>query len=288
MTPTRRAELGIPESTPETLVWGVLMEVGHPGAAATLFVLADGHASLYPSTGGAILGLGLHENIQQFVTPLVKTANRCFERMTRTELLPVPKAGQTIFYALTDSGIWTGGGQTEDLEEDRHPLSPLCHAGHEVLTQMRYVGWRSSALSMLRKEPEADTSTYGVLREKGVGAAVTVSIFALINGKAGVYKLHGGSFLTPDQSPENWRRANVDFVEAAHRLVRELRPTEAFPVPENGYTTFFVGTQDGILSGSGITEDMEAGRHPLSSLYQAGEEVIEQGRLAAQAARARP
>jgi hypothetical protein len=139
MTSTRRKELDLPASA-EAPVWGVLMEFGYPGASATLFCLADGHTSLYYSNGGGVLGGGLHEGVRQAVTPLIEMANRCFKHLTPAESFPVPAAEHTTFYALTDSGVFTGGGLTDDLGGDRHPLSPLYHAGHEVLTQLRLLG----------------------------------------------------------------------------------------------------------------------------------------------------
>jgi hypothetical protein len=289
MTAARRIELELP-ATPEAPVWGVLMEFGYSGAAATLFVLADGHTSLYHSGGGGMLGGGFHENVRQFAGPFLEMANRCRAHMTATKSFPVPEVGHTIFYALTDSGVLIGGGLTEDLRGDRHPLSELYHAGHEVLTQLRYMEWRSPALSMLSEHTGTSSLSqgsivHGVLRETGIGAAVTMSILALIDGRAGVWAGPGGSLFDAQQLPKNLTRANAQFVEAANGVVRHLHPTEARPVPGEGCTTFYVGTQAGILSGTALTEELEADRHPLSPLYRAGEEVVAQGRLASQGAR---
>jgi tetratricopeptide (TPR) repeat protein len=136
MTSARRKELDLPASA-KAPVWGILMEFGYPGASATLFALADGHTSLYYSNGGSVLGGGFHEGVRQAVAPFIETANRCFKRLTRAESFPVSAPGHTIFYVLTDSGVFTGGGPRDELGDDRHPLSPLYHAGHEVLTQLR-------------------------------------------------------------------------------------------------------------------------------------------------------
>ena len=43
----------------------------------------------------------------------------------------------TVFYVLTDSGILTDNALEDDLGYNRHPLSALFHAGHEVITQLR-------------------------------------------------------------------------------------------------------------------------------------------------------
>ena len=287
ITPMRRAELGL-VATPEAPIWGLLMEFG---GAGTLFVLADGHASFYGSGDGGLLGLGLHENVRQFVGPFIEIANRCLTHMVPAKSFPLPEVGHTILYALTDSGVLTGGGLTEVLGADQHPLSQLYHAGHEVLTQVRYMRWRGTALSMLSENAGSSplpqgSVVHGVLRETGLVSAVTTSILALIDGRAGVFGLEGGSFFHGQQLPENLRRANAQFVEAANGLVRHLHPTEAHPVPGEWSTTFYVGTHAGILSGTASTEDLGSDSHPLSPLWHAGEEVLAQGRLASQAQRA--
>ena len=136
MTSARRTELGL-ASTLEAPVWAVLMEFGYPGASVTLFATADGHTSLFFSNGGFFLGGGLHEDVREAVVPLFETANRSFKQMTPVESFPVPEAGHAIFYFLTDCGVLSGGGLKHDLADDRHPLSPLYHAGHGMLTQLR-------------------------------------------------------------------------------------------------------------------------------------------------------
>jgi hypothetical protein len=127
---------------------------------------------------------------------------------------------------------------------------------------------------------------------------------ALIDGSAGAYSVLGAVLIyarqSPEQlfkarrfiasiradiavsgeAPENLAQANSRFVETADRLVEHMQRTELYPVPGEGHTIFYVGTRAGMLSGSGLTEDLEADRHPLSPLYRAAEEVNEQGRLA--------
>jgi hypothetical protein len=311
---TRRAQLDS-SLNPECPVYGVLMEFGFDEGTSSLFALADGHASLYGSGGGGTLGAGLHENVRQFVRPFIETANRCLSHMKPTDSFPVPEAGQTTFYFLTDSGALTAGGPTKELGVDGHPLSTLVHAGHEVLTQCRYVPWRSAALSILMGKNgtaalPAERSVWGVLREVGQPAANTHALLASADGSAGVYSLWGAGLSYPGESPknvakakrfidligagiavssevpENLAQANARFIETADRLVGHMQPLELFSVPAERHTTFYVGTRAGILSGSGLTEDLEADRHPLSPLYRAAEEVNEQGRLASQAARA--
>ena len=135
----KRAEVGIPAPSPDAPVWGVLMETGYPEATATLFTLSDGSTSLYLSSGGGVIGGHAHENVRQANAAFIKEANLFYEQMMPCESFAIPETGQTIFYALTDSGILTAIGLEDDFGYGRHQLSPLFHAGHEVITQLRQI-----------------------------------------------------------------------------------------------------------------------------------------------------
>jgi hypothetical protein len=136
---TRRTEVGIPAPPPEVPVWGILMETGYPEATATLLALSDGTTSLYLSSGGGVIGGHAHQSVRQANAALLQTANRYYQHLKPSESFPVPAAGHTLFYILTDSGVLSGGGLEDDLGHGRHPLSPLFHAGHRVITQLRII-----------------------------------------------------------------------------------------------------------------------------------------------------
>jgi hypothetical protein len=141
---TKRTEVGIPAPSPDAPVWGILMETGYPGATATLLALADGTTSLYLSSGGGVIGGHSHENVRQANAAFLKVANQFYQQMPSCEAFPIPETGQTIFYALTDTGVLTGGGQENDLGYGHHQLSPLFHAGHEVIAQLRQMSESAS------------------------------------------------------------------------------------------------------------------------------------------------
>jgi hypothetical protein len=133
----RRAEVGIPAPSPEAPVWGVLMETGYHEGTATLIALGDGTTSLYLSTGGGVVGGHAHQDVRQANAEFVETANRFRRHLEPTDSFPLAAKGYTIFYVLTDSGVLTGGGREEDLGLERDTLSPLFHAGHRVIAQLR-------------------------------------------------------------------------------------------------------------------------------------------------------
>ena len=136
---TNRTDNGISAPSPAAPGWGILMETGYDVATATLFALIDGTTSLYFSNGGGMLGGQGHEAVRKANAAFINQANRSSQHLKRCETFPLPEAGHTIFYVLTDSGVVTGGAPENDLGYGRHPLSILFHAGHEVISQLRLI-----------------------------------------------------------------------------------------------------------------------------------------------------
>src|SRR5215510_6067051 len=136
---TKRADAGIMRPPADAPVWGILMETGYPGATSTLFALSDGTTSLYLSSGVGIIGGHARQNVRQANAGFIQMANRYWRDMTHTEEFPVPVAGETVFYILTDAGILTARGGEEELGNGSHPLAALFFAGHEVIAQLSLI-----------------------------------------------------------------------------------------------------------------------------------------------------
>ena len=100
-------------------VWAVLMETGYPESAATLVAVADGSASLYFSNGGGIIGAGEHENVRPASLKMTKDAEGFLEEMDRVESFPTTSPGMTVFYIVTNEGVFTYKAKEEELGEDR-------------------------------------------------------------------------------------------------------------------------------------------------------------------------
>jgi len=135
----KRDDLDVSSPLNNAPVWGILMETGHGAVTATLFALADGTTSLYLSNGGGVIGGQAHETVRIANASFMNQANHSLEHLTATAMFPIPEPAHTVFYVLTDSGILTGGALENDLGHGRHPLSPLFHAGHELITQLRVI-----------------------------------------------------------------------------------------------------------------------------------------------------
>lgn len=120
-------------------VWGVLMETGYPGAAATLVALGDGTASLYFSSGGGVIGGGPHPPINAAARRLVEIAARHVSKLSPTREFPLPATGDVRFYVLTTNGVFQGGAREEILGAGAHSFSEMFFAGHDVITGLRKV-----------------------------------------------------------------------------------------------------------------------------------------------------
>jgi hypothetical protein len=134
-----RAAFGLDAAPTPTTPWGVVMETGFPEGSFTLVALSDGSASIYLSSGGGSIGGRAHETIRNAAQAMVALAVKFQPQATATKEFPLPKSGQTVFYLLTDSGVFTATAPEQDLGEERHSWSPLFHAGHEVIGQYRLI-----------------------------------------------------------------------------------------------------------------------------------------------------
>ena len=135
----RPEEAGAAPAGGENQPYGVLMETGYPNGVATLVAFASGDASLYFSTGGGIIGGIGHESVRIASQHLIESANPFLPEMEKTTAFPLPEAGRVRFYVLTLDGAFTAEAAPDDLSEERHALSPLFFAAHQVITELRLV-----------------------------------------------------------------------------------------------------------------------------------------------------
>lgn len=127
-------ELGLSGEDAEAKVWGVLMDMAMRGGVATLVSVRDGTASLYTTGGGGVLGgYAARDEAKAFVA----AAEKHTASMRPTNTFPYPEPGRVKFYVLTRDGVLTAEAEMQELEEQRHELSPLFYSANEVLTRLR-------------------------------------------------------------------------------------------------------------------------------------------------------
>jgi hypothetical protein len=130
-------QLGVVPGAGHMRVWSVLMETGYPEAVASLVTIADGSASLYFSNGGGIIGAGEHDGVCAAAEAFMACADENAAGFVPAFEHPLPAVGRVRFYARTFDGLLTTEAAEVDLGENRHPLSPLFHLGHEVIAAVR-------------------------------------------------------------------------------------------------------------------------------------------------------
>lgn len=138
------AAVGIAASAQLPQVWGLLVDLGRPDGVATLLGLADGTTSLYVSAGGGIIGGGGHPRVAARTLELLRVTQRLLPELpaaTGAEApgVALPAAGRVTLHALTYGGVHSVEADENDLGHGRHPLSPVFHAAHDVITELRLI-----------------------------------------------------------------------------------------------------------------------------------------------------
>lgn len=118
-------------------VLGVLMETGYEKAVASLVAWIDGSASIYFSSGGGIIGGAGHAEVRIAAKRFAQFAGVHVSEMTACAEYPLPKVGQTTFYAITANGIFTVSASELEFGNGAHNFSPLFHLGHYLITRLR-------------------------------------------------------------------------------------------------------------------------------------------------------
>ncbi|MFA6217607.1 MAG: hypothetical protein WDL87_08185 [Candidatus Omnitrophota bacterium] len=131
-----------PEKAGKRGVYGVLMETGYPEYTVTLATFMTGDASLYFSNGGGMLGGIGHETVRKAAIALNRRADEFISSCKKVTEFPMPRPGKTVFYILTQEGIYTTEALEKDLGNNRSLLLPLFAAGQDVITEFRIIDER--------------------------------------------------------------------------------------------------------------------------------------------------
>ena len=116
---------------------GVLMETGYEKAVATLVSFITGDASIYFSSGGGIIGGQGQTEVRIAARRFTQFAGVHVSEMSKCTDYPLPGIGQTTFYVITATGIYTLSAAEQVLGGGGHDFSPLFHAGHYLITRLR-------------------------------------------------------------------------------------------------------------------------------------------------------
>jgi hypothetical protein len=142
-----------------------------------------------------------------------------------------------------------------------------------------YLGIRNLALHSSREKigiaaMSSPSVPWGVVMDWGLleGEA---TIVALADGGASVYWSSGGGWIG-GQNIEPVHKAAQKAVAIAAEFVDIMTTATVFPLPERGNVIFYFLTDNGVVTTSGLENDLREHRHPLSKLGDAIQEVITQ------------
>jgi hypothetical protein len=133
------ASVGLASPPAGRSAWGCVMETGYSNGTATLVCLFDGTTSLYTSSGFGIIGGGSHDQVVGATTTLLEVLDDHLAETSPDRRQSLPAEGRTIIRALTSEGPRTFEASENDLGEGRSPMSPVFHAAHAVITELRLI-----------------------------------------------------------------------------------------------------------------------------------------------------
>lgn len=145
-----------------------------------------------------------------------------------------------------------------------------------------YKGLRNRILTLKPEElgvEESATSSkaYGMLMEIGLSKGL-VSVTSFNTGDASLYWGTGGGILGGGSFDGVKRAARASVAEAEKHLP-QMALTKEFPYAGVDHIRFYVLTRDGVYTADASEDQLVGGRHALSPLFRAGNDVITQLRL---------
>jgi hypothetical protein len=122
---------------PEGALRGVIMETGFEKGIITLAAMSDSSISIYFSHGAGMIGAGSHDRPAAAARNLAIGVAQNMDQFRKASDTKPPKPGETKFFVMVDSDILVASAKEADLGENRHKLSPVFHAAHAVITEVR-------------------------------------------------------------------------------------------------------------------------------------------------------
>jgi hypothetical protein len=108
-----------------------------PSGWHCLVAFSDGTTSLYTSAAFGIIGGGSHETVRAASQALLTLTQQLLDLFTPASGAQLPPGGMVTIRALMFDGQRVVTAQEDDLGNNRHPASPIFHAVHNVIGQLR-------------------------------------------------------------------------------------------------------------------------------------------------------
>jgi hypothetical protein len=107
----------------------------------------------------------------------------------------------------------------------------------------------------------------------------TATLVAIADGSVSMYFSTGAAVIGAGEHAAV-RGAAERFRSAGSESRHLLQRSEDFPLPDTGQVRFHIRTVDGAYSGAVTEALVRSGRHALASLYNTGQDLITEVRLA--------
>ncbi|MGD9156065.1 MAG: hypothetical protein PVG90_11280 [Bacillota bacterium] len=119
-------------------LYGAIMEIGFPGAIATLITMTDGTANLYFSNGKGRAGKGKasQSEIREAALMFINQTQKYLPMLQRVDSFPTPARGGVRFYALSGDGVYSAEVPEIQLQKSASCLTFLYQYGYAVITQL--------------------------------------------------------------------------------------------------------------------------------------------------------
>ncbi len=143
-----------------------------------------------------------------------------------------------------------------------------------------YMGLRTQVLSLSAGQIDCQSPVLAVLMETGYAEAVA-TLVSVADGSASLYLSNGGGIMGAGEY-QQVRDSSIALVNLAAKNLGQFKPTSTFPLPEIGYTRFYVITSSGVYSEAVLEQDLGGENHELSAVFFQGHELLSYIRAANQ------
>jgi hypothetical protein len=163
----------------------------------------------------------------------------------------------------------------------KHATRPA--AGGDIPLSETYLGLRRQVLQGLHGKVELPatkkpTEPYAVVMDWNTGNAIA-TIVSIADGTASMYLSNGGGSIGGGQGHKEIREAALSAVSLAADVQPQMKSVFAYPLPMRGEVIFYLVTEAGVFSASAPANELATGKHPLSRLGNAMQNIITQYRL---------
>jgi len=131
-------DLELAKSVKSETALAAILEFGTHEGSATIFSSVTGDASMYFSSGGAIIGGFAHKTVSEAAIAFVESAQDYFPQMEKGNT-DLPKPGHIKFHILTNKSTYSLEGAESEIAAETSQWAPFFYKGNGVITELRKI-----------------------------------------------------------------------------------------------------------------------------------------------------